>query len=411
MNLKAFLRLLISKINSLEKKMSISAYSSNPFLGSSSTLVGDLLTNPNSSNNGNGLYGNGAFGQGGYGGVGGYGSILDPSANQESLGLYYQKLATIDNIFGGTGDSIWYNPPLVSGGNFNNGNLFGQVSPIDVTGFGNLTNPVSPVQDFGNLPSVPGLYDIIGPQYNNNYQPVIIQPQSTDSNGNNGGSTGNNTGSGNNRGRTSASAYSSSGRTNTGGQNNLSHGNVRVDSNAGTDVVLNKRTGVVTLSQRVVDKINEIAQAVKCNPQDLMGVIYMESTFKTVPDNWNGKHAVGLIQWTDIAIKDLKLNCNVNYTKQDIANMSVMEQLDLAKITLLREKKVAGFADDHFLTAAELYAINYVPAGARRPNDVAHRGDGNYEGNEGLDTNRDGYITHSELDARVRKGRGLVAQA
>lgn len=183
---------------------------------------------------------------------------------------------------------------------------------------------------------------------------------------------------------------------------------VTIDPNDSQTVTIDERTGKVTIGKAVYKRIQQIAQKINCDPKDLMGVIYKESAFRTVPKNWDGKHAVGLIQWTQIAIDDLNLNCGTsNLTKQKIAQMNVMQQLDLAEITLIREKEVAGFDKNHRLTAGELYAMNFLPGGARQ-NVVSRRGDGNYEGNSGLDINGDGDITQQELAQRVQAGSSFV---
>ncbi len=168
-----------------------------------------------------------------------------------------------------------------------------------------------------------------------------------------------------------------------------------------------KRNGHVKLGKAVQQRLQQIAQKVNCNYEDIFGVMYKESGFRTVPTNWDGKRAVGLLQWTDIAIKDLNQVYGLNLTKAKIARMSIMQQLDLAELTLQREKVVAGFDSNQRLTSGQLYAMNYVPKGAKS-NVVARKGDGNYEGNEGLDINGDGNITQVELNRRVSRGKAFM---
>ena len=157
-------------------------------------------------------------------------------------------------------------------------------------------------------------------------------------------------------------------------------------------------------SPDIINKVKQISQRINCDYKDLLGLIFCESSFKTVPDNWNGKSAVGLIQFTDINLKDLNQIYGTNLTKNQIAKMPALEQLDWVEKSLLRAKQVAGFSNSHRLTASELYAINYAPANARRQDYVSKKGDGLYEGNEGLDLNKDGKITHSELAQKIQKG-------
>ena len=182
-------------------------------------------------------------------------------------------------------------------------------------------------------------------------------------------------------------------------------------SSAPTNAVSFSGNGVVTLGADIVSRVNQVAQGIKCNPADLMGVIYKESSWRTVPRNWDGRSAVGLIQWTQTSIDDLNQHCGTNgLTKADIAQMDMLQQLDLAEITLRRAKTIAGFDPNHQLTAGELYALVYAPGNASKE-EIARRGDSLYSGNEGLDINRDGTITKSELAQRTNDGSRFVATA
>ena len=151
-----------------------------------------------------------------------------------------------------------------------------------------------------------------------------------------------------------------------------------------------------------MNKVKSIAAKINCDYKDLLGLIYSESSFLTVPKNWNGKSAVGLIQFTNTCIADLNKIYGLNLTKEKIAKMSALEQLDLAEKSLLRAKQVAGFSSSHRLTAGELAAINYLPAYAKR-DVVTQRGGQGYARNEGLDINGDGKITKSELEQRIKQ--------
>lgn len=184
--------------------------------------------------------------------------------------------------------------------------------------------------------------------------------------------------------------------------------NITINPNDSKSVTIDKTTGKVYLGKAVYKRIQQIAKKVNCDPKDLMGVIYKESAFYTVDPKWDGKSAVGIIQWTQIAIDDLNMNCGTkNLTKAKIAGMNIMQQLDLAEKTLIREKEVAGFDKNHRLTAGELYAMNFLPGGAKQ-NIVSRQGDGNYESNSGLDTNKDGFITQQELAQRTQEGSSFV---
>lgn len=192
-----------------------------------------------------------------------------------------------------------------------------------------------------------------------------------------------------------------------GTNNNSSVQSVQISPNDSTQVS-HSADGKVKIGAAVFKRIQQIAQKINCDPQDLMATIYKESKFET--NAWNGHTAVGLIQWTQIAIDDLNQNYGMNLTKEKIAAMDVMQQLDLAEITLVREKEVAGFAKNQRLSAADLYAMNYLPGKAKQQV-LASRGENYYERNAGLDINRDGRITKDELNSRVQEGRRFVSMA
>ncbi len=162
----------------------------------------------------------------------------------------------------------------------------------------------------------------------------------------------------------------------------------------------------VKLSATVINKVKNIAQKINCDYKDLIGVIYAESRWKT--DNWNGRSAVGLIQFTQTCIDDLNQIYHLNLTKEKIAKMNIMQQLDLAEKSLMRAKKIAGFPSSHRLTASELYAMNLYPANAKRSYCVLRRGERGYASNRGLDLDKDGKITPNEIASIVNQGKMQV---
>lgn len=187
-------------------------------------------------------------------------------------------------------------------------------------------------------------------------------------------------------------------------QNTLTTSSVKespVNTPVGNNSRITRTSTKVRPSRDIINRVKQIAAKINCDYKDLMGLIYSESGFYTVTPGWDGKKAIGLIQFTDICIEDLNRTYNKHYTKASIAKMTALQQLDLAELVLIRAKKIADFPANHRLTAGELYAINFAPANAKK-NSVAKRGDGLYEGNEGLDINKDGKITKNELGQRVK---------
>lgn len=154
------------------------------------------------------------------------------------------------------------------------------------------------------------------------------------------------------------------------------------------------------LNAEFLAKAKSVAANINCDVEDLLAVMNSESGIDS--QKWNkSRSAVGLIQFTDIALADLKRVYGLSYTKEDIAKMPALEQLDLAeKFYKLNTDKFGG----RKLTAGDLYAITYVPAFAA--NEVlTRRGDKYYKGNEGLDTNEDGIITKTDLNLHLARKR------
>lgn len=154
-------------------------------------------------------------------------------------------------------------------------------------------------------------------------------------------------------------------------------------------------------SPEFINRVKDIAQKLNCDWQDLMGVMQAESGIN--PQQWNkGRTAVGLIQFTDLSVAELNQKCGLNLTKEKIAQMSDMQQLDLVEKYLTIAKSYR-FPSSARLSSGDLYAIVFLPGRADR--DVLTRsGEGYYHSNP-IDENHDGIISKSDLAARVAKKR------
>ncbi len=159
------------------------------------------------------------------------------------------------------------------------------------------------------------------------------------------------------------------------------------------------------LTKEFLAKVKQVAKNINCDYEDLLAVMNSESTLNpaSVHKNKNGKKtAVGLIQFTESGgIAELNRTYGLNLTIDKIEKMSAIEQLDLVeKYYKITTKKFGGKK----LSAADLYAVTYVPGFAK--NEIlTRRGDGYYEGNEGLDENGDGVISKDDLNKHLAKKR------
>ena len=162
------------------------------------------------------------------------------------------------------------------------------------------------------------------------------------------------------------------------------------------------------LGKDFLKRVKKMAKNLNCDYKDLLAVINSESGFDTKANN-NGV-AVGLTQFTSAAIAELKRVHGITVTKEQILNMSALEQLDLAEKYLLIAKSYT-FDKNAKLSAEDLYALNFLPGRANREV-LCTKGErdkngkllGYYEGpgNSGLDKNKDNKITKDELGERIR---------
>ena len=153
------------------------------------------------------------------------------------------------------------------------------------------------------------------------------------------------------------------------------------------------------LDSNFLNRVKEIAQKLNCDYKDLLALMNSESGIKT--DNWNGSTAVGLIQFTDASVAELNNKYGLNLTKEKIARMSPMEQLDLVEKYLTIAKSY-NFAPNERLSAGDLYAITFLPGRAGQ-DILCRRGEKFYSQNKGLDLNNDGVISKQDLENKLAK--------
>lgn len=159
------------------------------------------------------------------------------------------------------------------------------------------------------------------------------------------------------------------------------------------------------LGPEFVEKVKEISARLNCDHEDLIAVMASESSLNPKATNLISR-ATGLIQFTPSTAKGM------GTTVKDIKKMSAEEQLVLVEKYLTDRKREAGFSADHKLSAGELYALVFLPARANKEvlcTKGEKSSDGKklkyYEHNKGLDANKDGQITKTELDARIASKR------
>lgn len=182
---------------------------------------------------------------------------------------------------------------------------------------------------------------------------------------------------------------------------NVSSPNVATASKSSSPPLRTMKLGK-DLSPEFINKVKRIAANLRCDYQDLLSVMNSESGLNPQAQSKSGG-AVGLIQFTNIAIKELNQVYGLSLTKDKIKNMSAIEQLDIVEKLIMLTKK-RKFSPSAQLSGADLYALIYLPARATNQT-LATRGENYYEANRGLDLDGDGRITKDDLARRVQQKR------
>lgn len=148
-----------------------------------------------------------------------------------------------------------------------------------------------------------------------------------------------------------------------------------------------------------LNRVKQIANKLNCDYKDLLALMNSESGIRT--NAWNGTTAVGLIQFTNASISELNQKFGLNLTKEKIAQMSPMKQLDLVEKYLTIAKSYS-FSPNARLSAGDLYAITFLPGRANQEV-LCRNGEDFYNQNKGLDQNHDGVITKKDLELHLAK--------
>ena len=148
----------------------------------------------------------------------------------------------------------------------------------------------------------------------------------------------------------------------------------------------------VKLDQAFLNRVKQIAQRINCDYRDLLGVMNSESGLKSNVQNKNGG-ASGLIQFMPATARALGTTTNA------LRDMTPIQQLDYVEKFYLNNIRTYGMQGKR-LSAGDLYTLTFMPA--RIKGEVlCQAGSKEYVANKGLDANKDGRITKTELGNRV----------
>lgn len=138
----------------------------------------------------------------------------------------------------------------------------------------------------------------------------------------------------------------------------------------------------------------QIAKNLNCNYKDLLALMQAESGLNPKAVNPNGG-ATGLIQFMPKTAKEL------GTSTQELKQMTPIQQLDYVEKYFVMTKKMAGYSTHDKLMGKDLYALTFLPAKAKNEVLTDSNNPKLYLPNKGLDINRDGKITKSELAQRI----------
>lgn len=153
-----------------------------------------------------------------------------------------------------------------------------------------------------------------------------------------------------------------------------------------------KKKPDLNLSDEFYQKVVQISKNINCDPNDLMGIMNLETRGTFEPDKKNKKSgAIGLIQFMDGSASDL------GTTRDALSKMTAEEQLDYVEKYFkmeIKRRKVKGQID-----GVTLYTLVFYPAWAQKGlnETIASSGSNVYDDNPSLDANGDGRITKSDF--------------
>lgn len=142
-------------------------------------------------------------------------------------------------------------------------------------------------------------------------------------------------------------------------------------------------------------KVREIANQLRVAPEWLMAVMYSESKFDASVKNFKGSGATGLIQFMPAAASEL------NVSLKRLGMMTHQQQMEYVFMYLQTVRERYG----EFQTLTDLYLAILYPKAINQ--DYCYtlyaKPSQSYKQNSGLDENKDGRVTVSDIDRRMQR--------
>lgn len=151
------------------------------------------------------------------------------------------------------------------------------------------------------------------------------------------------------------------------------------------------------LSDEFYAKVISISKKINCNPNDLMGVMWVETTHTFSPSiKHPGGSATGLIQFTKSTAEVLGTSID------ELKAMTQLQQLEYVEKYLILNKKDAGYRTNEYLDRGALYSLVFLPGRSKRTV-LTRKGEDYYSKNKVLDYDKDGVITKADLSSVVKE--------
>ena len=143
------------------------------------------------------------------------------------------------------------------------------------------------------------------------------------------------------------------------------------------------------------EKVQKIATSLDVPAEWLMAVMYTESRFNPRAKNLKGSGAVGLIQWMPATARDL------GTSSEELLSLTAEGQLEYTYAYLNRVRQKYG----DFNSLTEFYLAILYPKAISQDYcyTLFSKPARAYKQNAGLDENRDGRVTVSDIDKRMQR--------
>jgi hypothetical protein len=178
---------------------------------------------------------------------------------------------------------------------------------------------------------------------------------------------------------------------------------LRAEAAAERLYLLDKARQFVGDTESFESKVREIAAMLQVPAEWLMAVMHSESKFDASALNLKGSGATGLIQFMPATATDL------NVSTERLRRMGHLQQLEYVYLYLQQVRERYG----EFNSLTDLYLGILYPRGINQDYcfTLYAKPSVQYEQNAGLDENKDGRVTVSDIDKRMQRLYGTAYQA